>query len=85
MVETFLVGAACVRQLVHDPRLPEAILDPAPRRLLVEATRSYDELGRRQWAPFLAGHGVPHHGGSGAGRATLGPLAGSALMTEEAP
>lgn len=58
LVETFVVGGRVVRKLVVDPLLPAPILDPAPRRALVEAMRAYDEIGRRAWAPFLRAHGV---------------------------
>jgi phenylacetic acid degradation operon negative regulatory protein len=58
MVESFLVGANVVRELMLDPLLPSPILDPAPRRALVEAMLEYDELGRGYWAPFLLRHGV---------------------------
>jgi len=74
MIETFVVGGAALRQLVLDPLLPEPILDPAPRRALVEAMRGYDELGRRAWAPFLARHGVPHRSAPEGWRAALGAL-----------
>jgi phenylacetic acid degradation operon negative regulatory protein len=71
MVETFVVGAGAVRHLHLDPLLPAAILDPAPRRALVTATRAYDDLGRRLWADFLARHDVPNFGSPHAWRAPL--------------
>jgi len=69
-VETFRVGGRVVRKLVVDPRLPAPILDPEPRRALVAATRAYDEVGRRAWAPFLAEHGVTRSQSSRGWRAT---------------
>jgi phenylacetic acid degradation operon negative regulatory protein len=79
MVETFLVGAAVVRRLQLDPLLPSEMLDPAPRRALVKATRAYDELGRSLWAGFLARHGVPNFGSQRGWRASLGAVSNSAL------
>jgi len=79
MVETFLVGAAVVRQLQLDPLLPREILDPAPRRALVTATQAYDELGRSLWAEFLARHDVPNFGSRRGWRASLGAVPSSAL------
>ena len=79
MVETFLVGAAVVRQLQLDPLLPAEILDPAPRRALVAATRAYDELGRSLWAGFLTRHGVPNFGSHRGWRASLGALPSATL------
>ncbi len=60
MVETFLVGGRVLRQLVRHPLLPAEILDPKPLANLLDAMKRYDRLGRDAWAPFLAGHDVPH-------------------------
>lgn len=79
MVETFVVGAAVVRQLQLDPLLPAEILDPTPRRELVEATRGYDELGRSLWADFLTRHGVPNFGSRRGWRASLGEVPSATL------
>lgn len=79
MVEAFVVGGAVVRRLQLDPLLPAEILDPAPRRALVSATRAYDELGRSLWAGFLARHGVPNFGSKRGWRASLGAIPNSTL------
>lgn len=60
MVETFVVGGAVLRQLIRHPLLPAEILDPEPLETLLAAMKRYDEIGRRHWAGFLAGHDVPH-------------------------
>jgi phenylacetic acid degradation operon negative regulatory protein len=84
MAETFVIGASVVRHLILDPLLPAPILDPAPRRALVEATREYDELGRSLWAPFLERHGVPHRTSTGSWRATHGALLDTGIKGAEA-
>jgi phenylacetic acid degradation operon negative regulatory protein len=60
MCESFLVGGRMIQQLVLDPLLPEAILDPADRHALVEAMRRYDRRGRACWAGLLARFDVPN-------------------------
>lgn len=60
MVESFRVGGRVIRQLVHDPLLPEPIVEARERTALVDALRSYDRLGRAYWAGFLARYQVPH-------------------------
>jgi phenylacetic acid degradation operon negative regulatory protein len=88
MVETFVVGAGVVRYLHFDPLLPDAILDPAPRRALVEAARQYDELGRQEWSEFLSGHGVPNFGSHRGWRASIGDVPDSTFQDvtfEETP
>jgi phenylacetic acid degradation operon negative regulatory protein len=60
MVESFLLGGRVIRELVLDPLLPEPLLPTRERRALLDATRSYDQLGRRAWAAFMASHGAPH-------------------------
>ena len=78
MVETFHVGGRAIRQLVLDPRLPEAMLDPQPREKLVSAMIEYDRFGRACWAPFMRRHGVvPRRA-----RASLPFEAGSGVFTE---
>ena len=52
-VESFLVGGSVLRQLVLDPRLPDALVPSGDRRALVEAMRDYDRLGREAWAGWL--------------------------------
>jgi phenylacetic acid degradation operon negative regulatory protein len=60
MSESFLVGGRVLQQLVLDPKLPAAILDPAPRVALTQAMRRYDRAGREVWAALLARYDVPH-------------------------
>ncbi len=79
-VETFRVGGRVVRDLMSDPLLPPAILDPAPRRALVDAMRAYDDRARTAWAPFLAEHGVPSLGSAHGWRATHGVLPDAAVQ-----
>ncbi|MGO4325756.1 PaaX family transcriptional regulator [Cupriavidus sp. 2TAF22] len=51
--ESMLVGRAIIRAIVRDPLLPEAIMDPAPRRDLIEATRAYQLHARALWVELL--------------------------------
>lgn len=74
MVETFVVGGGAVRHLHFDPLLPVQLLDPKPRQALVAAARNYDELGRLQWAPFMAKHDVPNFGARDGWRSQLGEI-----------
>ena len=60
MIESFRLGGRVIRELVHDPLLPEALLPAAERRVLIAAMRRYDRAGRRLWAGFMARHGAPH-------------------------
>jgi phenylacetic acid degradation operon negative regulatory protein len=60
MVDSFRLGGRVIRQLVHDPLLPEPLLPAEERRAVVAALRRYDRAGRRAWAAFLARHGAPH-------------------------
>ncbi|MDW3686522.1 PaaX family transcriptional regulator C-terminal domain-containing protein [Cupriavidus sp. CV2] len=53
--EAMLVGRAIIRAIVRDPLLPEAIMDPAPRRALIEATRAYQLQARGLWVELLVG------------------------------
>ena len=53
MRESFLVGGEAIRQMVHDPLLPEPIVDARARRALARALQSYDRAGRRIWAGWL--------------------------------
>ncbi len=63
MVDSFLIGGQAIREIVHDPLLPDEIAPGDERRLLVAAMRDYDKLGRDCWAPFLKRHGMPHRHG----------------------
>jgi phenylacetic acid degradation operon negative regulatory protein len=60
MVESFRLGGRVIRELVHDPLLPEPLAPAAERRALVAAMRRYDRAGRRVWASFMARYGAPH-------------------------
>jgi phenylacetic acid degradation operon negative regulatory protein len=60
MVESFILGGQAIRQLAHDPLLPEPILPSRERAALVEALRAYDRLGRACWRGFMRSHGAPH-------------------------
>ena len=60
MVESFLLGGDAIRQLAHDPLLPEPLGPQAERAALVAALRDYDRLGRACWRDFLRAHGAPH-------------------------
>jgi len=60
MLESFQLGGRVIRQLVHDPLLPEPLVPAEERRAVVAALRRYDRAGRRAWAAFLARHGAPH-------------------------
>jgi len=60
MVESFVLGGQAIRQLAHDPLLPEPIVPAGERAAVVETMRVYDRLGRARWRPFLHAHGAPH-------------------------
>jgi phenylacetic acid degradation operon negative regulatory protein len=60
MVESFLLGGRAIRQLVHDPLLPEEICPAGDRQALSQALRQYDRLGRSAWAEFLRKFDVPY-------------------------
>jgi len=60
MVESFRLGGRVIRELVLDPRLPDAICPGAEREALRAALHDYDRLGRAAWAAFLERYGVPH-------------------------
>jgi phenylacetic acid degradation operon negative regulatory protein len=63
MVESFLIGGQAIREVVHDPLLPDEICSGVERRRLVSILREYDRLGRDCWVPFLKRHGMPHRNG----------------------
>lgn len=53
MAESFLLGGRAIRQLVLDPRLPDALVPVAERRALIDTLLRYDRAGRGRWASFL--------------------------------
>jgi phenylacetic acid degradation operon negative regulatory protein len=53
--EVFVTGSAVLKLLAFDPLLPDAIVDPAPRRALVEAMAAFDAEGRVVWRRVLLG------------------------------
>lgn len=53
MAESFLLGGRAIRQLVLDPRLPDALVPAAERRALIDTLLRYDRAGRGRWASFL--------------------------------
>jgi phenylacetic acid degradation operon negative regulatory protein len=60
MLESFRLGGRVIRELVHDPLLPEPLVPADERRAVAAALHRYDRAGRRAWAAFLARHGAPH-------------------------
>ena len=48
--ETLLLGQAVIRAINRDPLLPDALVDAALRRELVQAMHRYDRIGRACWA-----------------------------------
>ncbi len=60
MAESFLLGGRAIRQLVHDPLLPESMASGDDRRALIACLGEYDTFGRRAWSAFLERHGVAH-------------------------
>lgn len=60
MVESFVLGGSAIRQLAHDPLLPEPIVPASARAALVETMQQYDRLGRACWRGFMKSHGAPH-------------------------
>ena len=50
--ETLLVGRAVMRDILIDPLLPEAMVDTALRRHMIDAMRRYDRLGKNCWRAF---------------------------------
>ena len=54
--ETLQIGRAVTRDILLDPLLPEALVDVALRRQMVEAMRGYDRLGKTFWRNFEARH-----------------------------
>ena len=54
--ETLLVGRAVTRDILLDPLLPEALVNTALRREMIEAMRAYDRRGKAFWRNFLRTH-----------------------------
>jgi phenylacetic acid degradation operon negative regulatory protein len=50
--ETLLLGRAVMRDILTDPLLPEAMVDTARRRQMIEAMVAYDRLGKGCWRAF---------------------------------
>jgi len=72
MAESFLLGGRAIRQIVFDPRLPDALVPAAERRALIDALLRYDRLGRATWSSFMREMGgtlgsTPAHVRFGAG------------------
>lgn len=80
MVESFQLGGRILRELALDPRLPDELVDAAPRRALVRAMADYDRRGRAAWSDFMTRHGAPsaraplHIEGGASLRPVLGDL-----------
>ncbi len=51
--ESFLLGGQAIRQLALDPRLPDSIAKPGPRRALARRMQAYDKKGRARWSAYL--------------------------------
>ncbi len=56
VVESFVLGGECLRQLALDPLLPEPILPGNERRRFIKEMRLYDRLGREFWWQFMREH-----------------------------
>jgi len=54
LVETFTLGGEAVRALVLDPLLPDVMMPPYERNLLLEMMKQYDRMGRTMWRRFMA-------------------------------
>jgi len=53
MAESFLLGGRTIRQIVLDPRLPDALVPAAERRALIDTLLRYDRIGRAYWSSFM--------------------------------
>ncbi len=47
--DTFRLGRAALHELAFDPLLPDALVDVAARRALVDTMLRFDAVGRRAW------------------------------------
>ena len=55
--ETLLLGRAVTRHILLDPLLPDALVDAAARRRMIESMQVYDRLGKAYWREFFSRHG----------------------------
>jgi phenylacetic acid degradation operon negative regulatory protein len=56
IVESFVLGGECLRQIALDPLLPEPILPAEERRKFIQEMRRYDRIGREYWRQFVHEH-----------------------------
>ena len=54
--ETLLIGREVTRAILLDPLLPDALVDAGARRLMIEAMRDYDRVGKAYWREFFRQH-----------------------------
>lgn len=54
VAESFLMGREVIAHLIKDPLLPPALMHPASRVALLDAARTYQDLGKRLWRRWLA-------------------------------
>lgn len=54
--ETLLLGREVTRDILLDPLLPDALVDAAARRQMIDAMRSYDRVGKAYWREFFRQH-----------------------------
>ena len=54
--ETLLIGRRVTRDILLDPLLPDALVDAAARRRMIEAMREYDRIGKAYWREFYDRH-----------------------------
>jgi len=56
IVESFVLGGECLRQVALDPLLPEQILPAGERRRFIKELQRYDRIGREYWWRFMREH-----------------------------
>lgn len=54
--ETLLLGRDVTRAILLDPLLPDALVDAAARRQMIDAMREYDRIGKAYWREFFQQH-----------------------------
>jgi phenylacetic acid degradation operon negative regulatory protein len=59
--ETLLLGREVTRHILLDPLLPDALIDAAARRRMIEAMRECDRIGKAYWRAFYR---QQEHGGT---------------------